>query len=84
MTTELHYINYTTDEPHALRPAPRLPRGLESAGMHAHTCQDALGLDPLHSQRWQIALTRNRMEYITPSQKNPPYYGIYQCNLTQR
>lgn len=36
MTTELHYINYTTDEPHALRPTPRLPRGLESARMHAH------------------------------------------------
>lgn len=36
MTTELHYINYTTDEPHALRPAPRLPSGLESARMHAH------------------------------------------------
>lgn len=38
--------------------------------MHAHACQDTLGLDPLHSQRWQIALTWNRMEYITPSQKN--------------
>lgn len=36
MTTELQYINYTTDEPHALRPAPRLPSGLESARMHAH------------------------------------------------
>lgn len=36
MTTELHYINYTTDDPHALRPAPRLPRGLERARMHAH------------------------------------------------
>lgn len=42
MTTELHYINYTTDDPHALRPTPRLPRGLESARMHAHPNARAL------------------------------------------